>query len=118
MARFGWLFSRKRDSLDAPTANSGCLEADLQPDELRVNSEPCTRRCPYAARLRRIDHLQGVPEAGTALFLDFDHQDAVPSAQDQVELVAAGAGVGLEQAVAAEAVVAECAALAAIHAAS
>ena len=110
--------SEERHALHSPPLNSRGLEPDLQPGDLGVDSEPRTSRCPYAARLLRVDHLQGMPETDTAFFLDFDHQDAAPSTQDEVELVAARASVGLEQAVAAEPVVAEGEALAAIHAAS
>ena len=72
----------------------------------------------HAARLLGVDHLERMTEAVAALLLDLDHEQPAPSAQDEIELVAAGAGVGVEQAVAAKPVVAEGAALAAIHAAS
>ena len=94
------------------------LELDLEPGELGTGGEPGSRRARHAARLLGIDHLQRMTEGGAALLLDLDHDQTAPSAQDEVELVAAGAGVGLEQAVAAKPVVAKGAALAAIHAAS
>ena len=59
-----------------------------------------------------------MPEAGAALLLDLDNEETAPPSQDEVELVAARTGVGLEQAVAAEPIVAKGAAFAAIHAAS
>ena len=59
-----------------------------------------------------------MPEIGAAFLLDLDDENAAPAPEDEVELVAAGAHVGLEQPIAAKPVVAKRAALAAIHAAS
>jgi len=57
-------------------------------------------------------------EAGTALLLHLDDYEPTAAPEDEVELVAADAGIRLEEAVAANPIVSEGAALAAIHAAS
>lgn len=118
MTRFGWLFSRERDALDAPSLHAGCLDHDLQTCSLRMRREPGARRGKHAAHLLRVDHLQGMPEVGAAFLLDLDHEQTASSTQDEVELVTGRAGVGLEQAITAKPVVTKGAALAAIHAAS
>ncbi len=110
--------SPQRDALDPTPVDADRLELDLEPGEVGTGGEPGSRRARHAAPLLGIDHLQGMTEGGSTFLLDLDHDQAAPSAQDEVELVAAGAGVGVEQAVAAKPVVAEGAALAAIHAAS
>ena len=56
-------------------------------------------------------------EVVPALLLHLDDDDAVAAPQDEVELVAAGSDVRVEQSVAAEPIVPKRAALAAVHAA-
>jgi hypothetical protein len=59
-----------------------------------------------------------VPEAGAALLLHLDEEQAAASAQHEVELVTAGTRIRVEEAVPAKPVVEEGAPLAAVHAAS
>ncbi|OFW75729.1 MAG: hypothetical protein A2Y55_10470 [Actinobacteria bacterium RBG_16_68_12] len=72
----------------------------------------------HPPRLLRVDHLERVAEAVPALLLHLDDEEATPAPEDEVELVASRVRVRVEQAVAAEPVVAERSALPAIHAAS
>ena len=82
------------------------------------------RREPRACRARTRRAFSGVtissgwPNARAGLLLDLDDQQRAAAAEDEVELVAARTGVRGEQAVAAEPIVEEGAALAAVHAAS
>lgn len=93
-------------------------ELDLEPGKLGAGSEPGSRGKRHPTRLLSVDHLERMPEAVSPLLLDLDHQQAPASAQYEIELVTAGPRICLEQAIAAEPIVLEGAALAAIHAAS
>ena len=82
-------------SSTSSSARSGCA------------GEPGSRRVRHAARLLGVDHLERMTEAVAALLLDLDHEQPTTSTQDEIELVAARARVGVEQAVAAKPVVTE-----------
>ena len=70
------------------------------------------------SHLLLVDHLERVPERRSALLLHLDDHDAVASSQYEIELVAPGSRVCLEQSVATEPVMTEGDSLAAVHAAS
>lgn len=80
--------------------------------------QPCLCSGVYAPHLLCVDHLQRMPELGAALLLHFDHEQPAPAAQHEIELVPADTRVGVEETVAAKAIVAESAPLAAVQAAS
>ena len=71
----------------------------------------------HAPRLLLVDHLERISERAAALLLHLDDEEGSPAAQDEVELVGAGACVRLDQPVSAQSIVAKGAALAAVHAA-
>jgi hypothetical protein len=71
-----------------------------------------------ATHLLLVDHLEGVTERAAALLLHLDDKEAVASPEHEIELVPADADVRVHEPVSAKPVVEECAALAAIHAAS
>lgn len=109
---------RQRDPFDpAPTDTRG-LEHELEPGMLGVRSQPGLRPLADAPYLLAIDHLQWIPELGAPLLLHLDDEQPPPAPKDEIELVPADPRVGVEEPVAAEAIVAEGAPLAAIHAAS
>jgi len=94
------------------------LEHELEVREVGLCGEPGTRGEEHAAHFFRPDHLQRITEAGTALLLHLGYDDAAPTAYDEIELVPSGTHVRRDEAVPMQAIVAESAALAAIHAAS
>jgi hypothetical protein len=108
----------QRNPLDAAPADSRGLERDVQSGELGMRGKPAGSGGVYATSLLVVDHLERVAEHGAALRLHLDHDEASPTPQDEVELVASDSRVGRDQAVSTEPVVAERAALAAVHAAS
>lgn len=110
--------SCKRDALDAPADDSRGLDGELEPGRFGMRGEPRLRRGEHAPRLLRVDHLEGMPEVGAALLLHLDDHEAAAAPEHEIELIASRARVRVEEAVAAEPVVAKGAPLAAIHAAS
>src|SRR6187200_1805576 len=96
---------RQRHSLHAATANGGGLEHHVQPIELRMGGQPTPSCRVDPSHLLLVDHLERVPERRAALLLHLDDHDAVTASQDEIELVAAGSRVCLEQSIAAEAIV-------------
>lgn len=108
----------ERDALHAAPGDTGSLEGNLQACELRTSSEPTMRGDSNAPHLLAVDHLERMPETRTALLLDLDEDESAATPEHEVDLVVPDPRVRGEQAVSTKAVVAEGAALAAIHAAS
>jgi hypothetical protein len=108
----------ERDPLDAPSSDTRRLEHDLELGKLGMRCKPGVRRRLDAPHLLRIDHLEGIAVLDPALLLHLDHDEAATPAENEIELVSANAGVGVEKSVAAKAIVAEGASLSVIHAAS
>jgi hypothetical protein len=98
--------------------NARRLERDLEIRRLGMCSEPSTSRRPHAPALLRVDHLERVAEVLPALLLDLHDEQTPASPENEIELVAAGADVRVDEPVAAKPVVAKGTALAAIHTAS
>lgn len=67
-----------------------------------MRGQPGLRRLPQPALLLRPDHLDGIAVCPSRLRLDLDEHDALAPPHDQVELVPAGPGVGVEDPVAAQ----------------
>ena len=110
--------SDERDALDPAALHTRGLDDELEIRDLWMCGEPRAGGRQHAALLLRVDHLERMSERGAAFLLHLDDDETTATPEDEVELVAAGAGVGVEEAVAAEPVVAESAALPAIHVAS
>jgi hypothetical protein len=82
-----------------------------------MRREPGVRRGVHAPHLLRIDHLERVTVSVPALLLHLDNDETAASAQNEIELVAGDACVGVQKPVSAQAVVPESEPLSAIHAA-
>jgi len=118
LVEVGLTESDQRDALDLAALHRRSLDDDLEMRELGVGSEPRTSGRQHATLLLGIDHLEGMTEPGSPLLLHCDDDETTTAPENEVELVAACTRVGFEQSIAAEPVVEEGAALAAIHAAS
>ena len=110
--------SDERNALDPLALHRGGLDDELEIRDLRVRGQPGAGGGQHAALLLRVDHLEGVPEGGSPLLLHFDDHHTTTTPENEVELIATYACVGVKQPIAAKPIVAESAALAAIHAAS
>jgi len=108
----------ERDPLDPPSVNTDGLDGELEPRRLRMGGEPGTRSGEHTPRFLRVDHLERMPEVGTALLFHLDDHEATAAPEHEIELVPARAHVRIEEAVAAKPVVTKGAPLATIHAAS
>jgi hypothetical protein len=109
---------RQRHPLDPSTTDAHGFEYEIEARELRVVGEPGLRPRLHATHLLRVDHLERISISLAALLLHLDDEQPLPTAQHEIELVATSAGVGLEKAVAAKAIVTEGEPFSAIHAAS
>jgi hypothetical protein len=87
------------DALDAMTHDTGRLEYEVELCELGVPGKPCLRSRPHTANLLLVDHLQRMPELGAAFLLHLHDEKAAAPPQDEIELVAADARVGVEKSV-------------------
>jgi hypothetical protein len=108
----------ERDALDPAPADACSLEREIEACEVRVRCEPGVRGGVHSSHLLLVDHFERIPVLGTSLLLHLDHDEAATPAENEIELVSANAGVGVEKSVAAKAIVAEGASLSVIHAAS
>jgi hypothetical protein len=108
---------RQRDALHTTPAYACGLELDVESSEIRVRREPAGGRGSDATGLLLVDHLERVPEAGAALLLHLDDEDAATAAQHEIELVPPHPNVRGQEPVSAESVVTEGDSLAPVHAA-
>ena len=105
------------DALDPAPADACSLEHEVELGELGVSGQPCVRSGVDAPHLLGVDHLERMPELGAALLLHLDHHETAAAPQHEIQLVATDPRVSVQKPIAAKAIVAEGAALAAIHAA-
>ncbi len=96
----------ERCANDAPAPDGHGLEADVQAVQLRSKRQPSLGRPPDPPGLFRAHGLEGVAELRAAASLHLTDDDGPAAADDDVELVTADPGVGGEDAVAAQPVVA------------
>jgi hypothetical protein len=108
----------ERDALNSAASNTRGFEYEIEARELRVPGQPCLGAGVDPPHLLGVDHLERIPIAITALLLHLDHEQLAPAAQHEIELVATDPRVGVQEPIAAKAIVAESATFAAIHAAS
>jgi len=101
-----------------PPTNARGFESEIEACKLGTACEPPTRRSMHAPHFLRVDHLERIPVARTALLLHLDDDEALAPAKDEIQLVTTSARVRCEQPISAKSVVAKSAPLAAIHAAS
>jgi len=110
--------SCQRNTLGVASLDARSLDDELEPCRLGMRRKPRARGGQHAPHLFRIDHLERMSEAGATLLLHLDDDEPTATPEDEVELVSASASIRLEEAIAADPIVPEGAALAAIHAAS
>src|SRR5207248_3804636 len=91
-----------REPLQPATALRDDVERHLEAVEVATRCEPRLRRLPQAPLLLRPHHLDRVAVLGPRLRLYLDEHDSLAAPHDEVELVPAGPGVGVENPVAAQ----------------
>src|SRR5262245_42156480 len=107
-----------RETGHASAPHGGHLDANGEAGELGVRCLPGRPGAHHATQLLGVDHLGRRAEPVAGLLLHLAEDEPAPSPKHEIELVAPGASVRLEEAVATQAVVASGDALAAIHAAA
>ena len=93
------------DPLEPPSFDGDDLEAAIERPALGMTGEPDLGRAPEATAFLRRHHLERVAVVGGRLALHLAEDEPAAATDDQVELVAAGPDIGVEHAVAAQAVV-------------
>ena len=107
----------ERNALDPAPADACSLEHEIELGKIRVRREPGVRGGVHSPHLLLVDHFERVAVPGTSLLLHLDDEKAAAAPQNEIELVATDACVGVEKSVSAQSVVKESAPFAAIHAA-
>jgi hypothetical protein len=95
----------RRNPLEPPSLDGDDLEAAIERPTLGMSRKPCLGRSTQAPAFLRRHHLERMAVVVVRLALDLAEDDAAAAPDDQVELVAAGPDVGVEDAVAAQAIV-------------
>jgi hypothetical protein len=98
------LLERSREMLEPARPHDHHVEANPQSPTLGMAREPSLRGVPHPPDLFGIDHLDRVAESRARLALHFAEHNGSAAARDDVELVAAGPGVRIENPVGPQAV--------------
>src|SRR5881398_1814705 len=95
---------RLPEPLEAASPDGDDFEARLEVRETGIRGQPRLRGTAEAALLLRADHLERIAVAPGGLGLHLDERQPAPAPDDEVELIAAGPDVRLQDPIAAQAV--------------